>query len=199
MRPTTALDSEDGDRAQVGIGTLIVFIALVLVAAVAAGVLIQTSGLLEERASDTGEEAQASVSNQIDVVGATGNVSTSSGTVDTVNLTVKKSAGSDAIDLTDATIQYTSDTEAVTLTYNDSTADAGNFTTSSLQGETASILSDTGQRIQVQINTSDIETDTSGLAPGDDAELELVSQGGATTVYGVNVPDVLVDKEKTPV
>jgi flagellin-like protein len=180
----------DDGRGQVGIGTLIIFIALVLVAAVAAGVLVNTAGELQSRASDTGDDAQAQVSNQIDVVSATGDVDTANDDVDTVTLVVKKSPGSDPIDLTAATIEYTSGSSSVTLTHAGS-AGANNFGTTEVKGDGDDVLDDTGERIEITIDAASIESASGGLDAGDDAELKIVDQSGASTVYGVNVPDVL--------
>jgi flagellin-like protein len=184
---------EDVDRGQVGIGTLIVFIALVLVAAVAAGVLINTAGELQSRASDTGDDAQAQVSNQIDVVSATGDTG-GSGPVDTVTLVVKKSPGSDPIDLSEATIEYTSSTESATLT-RAASASGTEFATSAVAGGGSdTVLENTNERIEITIDVSQIESSPAGLAEGTSAELKIVDQSGATTTYGINVPEVLTGR-----
>jgi len=181
---------EDRNKGQVGIGTLIIFIAMVLVAAVAAGVLVNTSGLLQSKAEDTGSDAQAQVSNQIDVVSAAGKVDTTNYDIETVTLTVKKSPGSDPIDLSAATIEYTSGGESVTLTHASSTSGT-EFATASEKGNSATILDDNGERIKITIDASAIESSPAGIEAGEDVTLRIVDQSGATTVYGVNVPDVL--------
>lgn len=59
-------------RGQVGIGTLIVFIAMVLVAAIAGGVLLDTAGLLQSQAEDTGQSSSEQVSDRIQIFGTVG-------------------------------------------------------------------------------------------------------------------------------
>ena len=183
-------NNQQTDRGQVGIGTLIIFIALVLVAAVAAGVLINTAGFLQSSAESTGSEAQSQVSNQIDVISATGDVDDGE-FVDEVNLVVKKSPGSDPIDLESATIQYTSSGQDVTLVHGDS-ADGDSFETDSISGDDDTVLSGTSDRIGVTVDVSEIEGD--GLAGDQGATLRIVDESGATTVYGVNVPSPLGDR-----
>ncbi|WP_339105741.1 archaellin/type IV pilin N-terminal domain-containing protein [Haloterrigena salinisoli] len=192
FEPTT----ENDERGQVGIGTLIVFIAMVLVAAIAAGVLINTAGVLQSQASNTGSETQEEVANQIDVVHAVG-MTDSNENVTALNLTIKKSAGSNAIDITSATVQYTSDNEDVALTYSDtandiSAADDTSFATNGINGNDGESLIQTDERMQILIDTVEIEG--SGLSTGSDATIKIVDQSGAQYTYGVTVPNTFGDK-----
>ena len=86
-------------RGQVGIGTLIVFIAMVLVAAIAAGVLINTAGLLQSQAQQTGEETTAEVSNVVQVGEIVGYSNSTTEAIRKVNITMRLASGSDPINL----------------------------------------------------------------------------------------------------
>ncbi|MFP8957808.1 archaellin/type IV pilin N-terminal domain-containing protein [Natrialbaceae archaeon A-CW3] len=180
--------TDQDERGQVGIGTLIVFIAMVLVAAIAAGVLINTAGSLQSQASDTGTETQQAVANQIEVVHAYGG--TEGDTVDEINLVIKKSAGSDVIDLNSMTVQYTSSGGSDTLEL----SDEGALTSEGVGGtESSESLVDTSDRIELTLDLNDEDITGGPLDQGSSATIELVDQSGAQFSYGVTVPATFSD------
>ncbi|WP_232701755.1 archaellin/type IV pilin N-terminal domain-containing protein [Halobacterium wangiae] len=186
--------TDEDERGQVGIGTLIVFIAMVLVAAIAAGVLINTAGFLQTKSEATGEEASAQVSNRVTVVSAYGNV-TESENIDYVNVTVMRAAGAENINLSEATVQWIGPDEAKTLTYNqtlDASSEAGNFTTEAVKGDEEKVLISQDTRINIVMDSSAIDGDA--LAEGEQAQLTITTQFGSQTEYWVSVPESLANK-----
>ena len=109
---------DDDRRGQVGIGTLIVFIAMVLVAAIAAGVLINTAGFLQNQAEDTGTESTEQVADNLNVITEVGEVGTNNANADEigeVRIGVQPSAGANDINLAELTVQYVSDDDFANL------------------------------------------------------------------------------------
>ena len=104
--------SDHYDYAAIGIGVLIVFIAMVLVAGIAASVLVQTSTILEMQALKTGQETINVVASGITVEAVTGH--NSSGQIDKLALELTAKAGSPDIDLGETIVEISdSDTKKV--------------------------------------------------------------------------------------
>jgi flagellin-like protein len=101
-------------KADMGIGTLIIFIAMILVAAIAAGVLIQTATSLQNKALLTGERTKGQVATGMStlILYATNG---SDGTVEDFRQKIKLSPGSDPVTLEDVLLSF--DTEDVSGDY----------------------------------------------------------------------------------
>ncbi|RLM59470.1 flagellin [Halobellus sp. Atlit-31R] len=205
-------EQDDADRGQVGIGTLIVFIAMVLVAAIAAGVLVNTAGFLQATAEDAGQESVDKVTNRLDVVSTHGIVNeTGDGkAVDSLNLTVRLAAGSGAVSLEDTTIKYVSGTEAKNLVYENATTNGGsdlgdvtalgasNYTAYSLDDDGDSsypVLNSQADRFEIVINTSLVEANGEGLGTGDSVDLEITSRSGGSTQVILTMPQQLAGQD----
>lgn len=106
-------------KAQSGIGTLIIFIAMLLVAAVAAGVLIQTTGSLQNKALVTGTQASSQISTHIDVISISGTNGSSSSSIENVSFIVRLSAGSEQIDLKDLVTTIDTPTDSQSVVFSD--------------------------------------------------------------------------------
>ena len=111
--------------ASIGIGAMIVFIAMVLVAGIAASVLIQTSTRLEMQAIKTGQETIAEVSSGLRVEAIEGY--NSSGSITKILIEISTRAGSHDVDLSNTILEITDKANKYLLRYSSS----NNFTNAS--------------------------------------------------------------------
>lgn len=103
-------------RAEVGVGTLIIFISLLLVAAIASGVVIQTAGSVQEKALTTGSQARDEVVTGIRTLEVAAiNVANSS--INEITQIIRLTPGSGTLKFDSFLITYNMANASSTLTY----------------------------------------------------------------------------------
>ncbi len=112
---------KENDVGAIGIGAMIVFIAMILVAGIAASVLIQTSSTIELQAMNTGAQTTREVSSGIQVYDIEGKINvTSNGTkydMKYLAIGVKARAGAGGMDLNNTFVMISDGSQKALLRY----------------------------------------------------------------------------------
>ncbi|WP_435073972.1 archaellin/type IV pilin N-terminal domain-containing protein [Halorubrum sp. HHNYT27] len=198
--------NNDDERGQVGIGTLIVFIAMVLVAAIAAGVLINTAGFLQSQAEATGQESTDLVSERIEVTTEVGIVdNAAAGNLSEIRVGVTGAPGADQIDLSETTIQAVGPNGQANLVFNGTNSTGAALTSASeiqegtfavqengnfVSSDNAVLNEDSQYTIVLNPKTIPFGTSTDAFGESDTSSLEIVSPASATTAIELNSPDL---------
>ncbi len=123
-------------RGVVGIGTLIILIASIMVAAITATVLLRTSTLLQAKALEVGSQAQQRVTNLMSIVSIKA-TDGSDGAIENIEIIMKTPGGAEAIRLDECFFEVNTPNFTTRVTYGgvgstgyftNSTTGRGNFT-----------------------------------------------------------------------
>jgi len=124
--PRIKAKMRENEKGEMGVGTLIVFIAMIIVAAVAASVLITTAYEMQQQAEHTGRIAIADVATGFKVINIAGdrydpgdNWNGNAQILEVIEIKVGLMAGSPDINVSDAIIEISDGTVDVTLAFLD--------------------------------------------------------------------------------
>jgi archaellin len=173
------------DQGDVGIGTMIVFIAMVLVASVAASVLINTANQVREQARSTGEQAINNVASGFNIPDAVAAVNqTTKDSIDSLTIYIRLVAGSPPINLDNVAITITSDALNMFLAYGSSISSTS-YTVSRVVN-ISDLAWTTGSHIIGQGDLAKITVSNSVLALGighyADVEIKIIPAYGQTAL-----------------
>jgi archaellin len=179
-------------KAEMGVGTLIIFIALLLVAAVAAGVLIQTAGSLQQKALSTGSQATG----QISTNAVTVEVSATDGTttLDNFSSVMKLAPGSDPIELDSVTLTFGTKDTTTTLIYSGDATFATNGTNENGTFGVTYLQQGANHQAGVLVRGDVIRVDMASpraITAGEDVRINFIPKTGTPTLTTFTVPDVI--------
>ncbi len=177
------------NKADVGIGTLIVFIAMVLVAAVAAAVLIQTSGVLQQKAQQTGKEATSEVASNLKISSVIGKTDSGNTRVQMLNVSLELAAGGSSIDFSKVVVKYINETASTTLNLQTgsggATAALFNYTEERVGSGSANNVLQSGDLALVTLNLTGMSQE---LYPRKKGTIQIIPESGTMVIKDVVAP-----------
>lgn len=181
MTPKRHRRSRFDDRAESGIGVMIVFIASTLVAAVAAGVLIDAGGSFSKKSTDTGRDVSKSVSTNVQTILWTGYRASTAVDMQGLNLTIGLAPGSLSTTLAEMKLQISNATSTKTLSYLNGAPSGTTFNASEIRDTdnsftAASPSMNAGDVITINVNLESVLG--AALATRQDLNLLLLPEQG---------------------
>lgn len=196
---------QESEEAEMGVGTLIVFIAMIIVAAVAATVLITTAFEMQQQAEHTAQIAQADIATGFKIVNVAGDrvdadaFAGNETTIQVLEIKVGLMAGSPAIKVDDVIIEISDGLVDVSMTYvhavnnYNSTANADEFTCEQLRD-----MAPTNESVTEAVMTSGdlakfyIDVNTAGLklSTQTTCTVKIIPKHGIPTLETFTTPPV---------
>ena len=180
-----------------GIGTLIIFIALILVSAVAAGVLIQTASSLQSKSLDVGRQSTEKITTDIEVVQLYAQ-DTSDGTItggaDNMTIVIRLGSGSSPIKLSDMLVRFDTQSDSQTMTYSGNSLYSSDGTDYGVEFKINGSNNQPGYlgvgdlaEVTFTYNT------TVDISEGETATLRLLAKNGAVKPVQITTPSAMFD------
>ena len=202
------------DEGSIGIGAMIVFIALILVAAVASTIIIKTAEELQQNAEATSDDTRKEISGKVNIIQiiVNGTGTTTAANADSFIVTAKIASGSTGVQVQDIDWVVVCGGAAFGLvTGNLGTTDAGGDPIVAPEGVNADQLDGSDYLATAELTAGttfkfDINLDPAGddagacstsLSVGDTVEMKMVVNGGGTTISELQIESVVSGKEVT--
>ena len=180
-------------KAAQGVGTLIVFIALILVSGIAAAVLVQTATSLQSQSTGVSNQVEEKITKGIEVVQVTvSDVSdgTINQTTDILNILTRLSVGSGPINLDNLLISMDSTTNTALFEVNPNTLPNPNYYDVTYLSNGGTPITDgyiqRGELVRIQI-ISPVD-----IIESEKFEVGFLGNNIQSTIYDVTTPNAMV-------
>ena len=211
------LRKRDGEAGSIGIGAMIVFIALILVAAVASTIIIKTAEELQQNAESTSDDTRKEISGKINVLQILVNGTTTADAIDSVIVTAKVASGSMNVQVEDIDWVITCGGSTYGLiTGNLGNTDPAGGVIDAPESINADYMDgadyaatdelEAGTTFKFDINLDDDTADPNvadggackdaGTA-GETMEMKIIVDGGGTTILDLKIDSIASGKEVT--
>lgn len=188
-----------GRKGDVGIGTLILFIAFILVASVAAGVVISTTNLLQSKALTTGTESTKEVATSFETISAYAMDGSDDRYIEQVYWTVKPSSGNDDVDFDDLLLTMNTNNQSQEYSYDSSVncSDSTNVSSYTNKFGITMIIEATNSLSGYFVKGDIVQfcfKAPRAIAEGEKVKLNLIPKKGSTLTENINMPSLMIDQ-----